>query len=196
MTQGVQDNRDFYRIQDRAILEFAKIDPQTLNTNQAAFPMPISSEFYLLNELHGIDNESHSLLHAIAEKDRHIASYLKVINQKIELLAHTIMQKSDDLEEATPQEITLSEGGISFTHKKPIPLDTYLAVKLILLPSYIGLLLIGKVVNLNEHISGNYLINIVFERLAETDRQLIARHVLQFQAKERRLSHEKEPTEK
>ena len=196
MTQGVQDNRDFYRIQDRAILEFTKIDPQMLEANQIDFHMPISPEFYLLNELHGIDNETSALLRSISERERSIASYLKSLNHKIELIAQTIVQKSSDLEELTPQEVTLSEGGISFTYKKSIPLATCLAVKLVLLPSYIGLLLLGRVVNCNEHISGNFLINLVFERLAESDRQLIARHVLQFQAKERRSNQDQEPTEK
>ena len=82
--------------------------------------MPISPEFYLLNELHGIDNETSALLRSISEKERSIASYLKSLNHKIELIAQTIVQKSSDLEELTPQEVTLSEGGISL----PIKINT------------------------------------------------------------------------
>lgn len=192
MTQGVQDNRDFYRIQDKALLEFAKIDPELLNGDEIEFPMLVSPQFHLLNQLHSIESESGALLRAIAERDRDIANYLKSINQKVEIVAHSIVQNSEDLEELAPQQITLSEGGISFTHKSQMPLETCLAVKLVLLPSYVGLLLLGRVVNCNEHISGNYLINLVFERLAETDRQLIARHVLQFQAKERRAGRDED----
>lgn len=186
MTQGVQDNRDFYRIQDMAILEFEPIESELLNADQVEFPLLVTPQFHLLNELQVIDADNSAVLRNIAEKERDIATYLKSISQKIELLGRALVESSEDVEELIPQDVTLSEGGISFNNEKPIKLNTHLALKLVLLPSYIGLLLFGRVVNCNEHIKGDYLINLVFERLAENDRQLIARHVLQHQAKERR----------
>lgn len=167
MTQGVQDNRDFYRIQDMAILEFEAIESELLNADQVEFPLLVTPQFHLLNELQGIDAENSLLLRNIAEKERDIATYLKSLSHKIELLGRALVESSEDVEELAPQAVTLSEGGISFNHQKPIKLDTHLALKLVLLPSYIGLLLFGRVVNCNEHIKGDYLINLVFERLAE-----------------------------
>jgi len=190
MTQGVQDNRDFYRIQDQAILEFVTIDEQQLDEDLQTFPMMVSPQFHLLNELHSIEHDNTGVLRAIAEKDRDTAVYLKALNQKIDVVAHAILRNSNDLRQLSPQPVTLSEGGISFVHSQPITPDNYLALKLVLLPSYIGLLLYARVVNCSDQATGNYLINLVFERLTESNRQLIARHVLQFQAKQRRSSNQ------
>ena len=66
----------------------------------------------------------------------------------------------------------------------------YLAIKLTLLPSCVGLLLYGRVVNYSSDDSGNHLINICFENIDESSRSLIARHVLLYQAKQRRETQE------
>ena len=186
MTQGVQDNRDYFRIQDWVILEFMEIEEEIMKDDSIESPLIVPSSFYLLNELHNIDAENNVLLHTISEKNRDIATYLKAINNKVELIARAFAESDESLDEILPQQVILSEGGLSFNHKKALPLDTCLALKLVLLPSHIGLLLYGRVVNCNEHIKGDYLINIVFEKLHENNRQLIARHVLQLQAKARR----------
>ncbi len=188
MTTGVQDNRDFYRIQDVAFLEFEEIDPEQIKSGRVIFPLEVSPQFQLLNKLHTIDSEHSALLKVIGGNNRDIAAYLKSINEKIELLAHSVVEYSEAIDNLALQEITLSEGGLSFTSARALSLDTYLALKVVLLPSYVGLLLIGRVVNCNEHISGDFLINLIFENLLDNDRQLIARHVLQHQAKQRRES--------
>ncbi len=186
MTKGVQENRAFFRIQDRVILEFEEINEATMLDDSIDSPFQVAPSFYLLNELHRIDTENSVLLHTITDKNREIGSYLKAINQKVELIARAFAE-NDDPETATPpQQVTMSEGGLSFNHKTSMSLGTCLALKLVLLPSYIGLLLYGRVVNCNEHIKGDYLINIVFENLHQNERQLLARHVLQLQAKARR----------
>jgi hypothetical protein len=46
----------------------------------------------------------------------------------------------------------------------------------------------GKVVNYSSDNSGNHLINISFKNMSESNRALIARHVLLFQAKQRHLA--------
>lgn len=186
MTKGVQENRAFFRIQDQVILEFVEIDEATMLDDSIESPLQVAPSFYLLNELHSIDTENNVLLHAIAEKNRDIGTYLKSINQKIELIARAFAEDDDPETEGPQQLVTISEGGLSFNHKTPILLGTCVALKLILLPSYMGLLLYGRVVNCNEHIKGDYLINIVFEKIRENERQLLARHVLQLQAKARR----------
>lgn len=185
MSQEIQDKRDFYRINDRVLLEFKIIDAALVG-DEINFPISVAPEFHLLNELHHIDTESSGVLHAITEKDRNIATYFNAINHKLELLASVIAGSSEDLDDVRPQEATLGEGGLSFNHQEPIPLETHLAIKLTLLPSYAGLLVYGRVVNCNEHIKGDYLLNIEFENISDNNRQLIARHVLHYQAKARR----------
>ncbi len=138
MTQGVQDNRGFYRIQDEVILFFEAIKEEQIAANDTEFALPLSPEFELLNQLHSLDMEQSVALRAIADKDKNIAAYLNASNRKIDLLARVIAETSIDIEDCQVQEVTLSEGGISFNYKAPMKADTFVAMKIILLPSYIG----------------------------------------------------------
>lgn len=186
MPDSVQDNRNFYRIEDHVGLEFCLTNEETANDAAARFPIAVGPHFHLLNQLHAIDSEHSQLLGSIGEKDRNLAAYLKGTEQKFELLAQTLIGCDKNLEHEHLKNITLSEGGLSFYHYDSIEADHFVALKLTLLPTCIGLLLYGKVVNYSLDNSGNHLINVVFVNISETNRALIARHVLLFQAKQRR----------
>jgi len=186
MPDSVQDNRNFYRIEDRVGLEFRLTDEETAYNASVPFPITVSPNFQLLNQLHTIDSEHGQLLRSIGERDRNLAAYLKGTEQKIELLAQTLIGCDKSLEHEHLKTVTLSEGGLSFYHYESIEANRFIALKLTLLPSCIGLLLYGKVANYSSDNSGNHLINIAFENISETNRALIARHVLLFQAKQRR----------
>jgi len=186
MAQGVQDNRGFYRIRDKVILSYTPVAETDITNPESEFPISLSPSFELLSELHQLDAEQNQALRTIADKDKDIALCLRNAGRKIELLARAIIQDSDELEDLEPVEVTLSEGGISFTDRKPFAADSLMALKLFLLPSYIGLALYGRVVHSNEHFKGGHLVHLEFEQLNETQRQLLARHVMQYQAKQRR----------
>jgi len=186
MPVSVQDNRNFYRIEDRAGLEFIPVSDNFVNDENASFPIPVSTHFQLLNQLRAIDADNSQLLRSIGEKDRNLQAYLKGTDQKIELLAQALVSCDESLKNEHLKTITLSEGGLSFHHYESIESGQYLAIKLTLLPSCIGLLLYGKVVNYSSDSNGNHLININFENIDESSRSLIARHVLLYQAKQRR----------
>lgn len=186
MPDSVQDNRNFYRIEDRVGLEFRLTDEKTAYDDSARFPIEIGPHFQLLNQLRAIDSEHSQVLRSIGEKDRNLAAYLKGTEQKIELLAQTLMGCDENLTSEHLKTITLSEGGLSFYHYESIESGRFVALKITFVPTCIGLLLYGKVVNYSSDNSGNHLINLSFENISETNRALIARHVLLFQAKQRR----------
>lgn len=186
MLDSVQDNRNFYRIEDRAGLEFRVIDEATATDEKAAFPIPVSDHFLLLNQLHSIDAENSKLLRSIAEKDRNVAAYLKGTDQKIELLAQMLAGCDENLKEEHLKSISISEGGLSFHHYESIETGCFLAIKLTLVPSCIGLTLYAKVVESSFDNNGNHMIHIIFTRISESNRALLARHVFLFQAKQRR----------
>jgi len=186
MPESVQDNRNYYRIEDHVGLEFCVTDEETAYDASARFPIGVSPHFLLLNQLHAIDSEHSQLLRNITDKDRNLAAYLKGTEQKIELLAQTLIGCDERLNSEHLKTVTLSEGGLSFYHYDSIDADLFVAMKLTLLPTCIGLLLFGKVVDYTSDNDGNHLINISFENISESNSALIARHVLLFQAKQRR----------
>ena len=182
------DRREYYRIEDMIALEItplAAAEAASGEVLQDASPL-----FNLLSELHLSEFESQHLLRQISERDRTLSSYLKTLNKRVELLsqivAQTVLGKIGEL-----QPVQLSEGGIEFEHLQPRATGSHLSIKLVLMPQALGLLLRARVVDCQAQ-AGGYRINTEFESLTDTQRQLLARYILQKQAQARRLAREQQ----
>ncbi len=185
-TLNEEDRREYYRIEDLIALEITPLsdtDAASGEVLQDASPL-----FNLLSELHLSEFESQHLLRQISERDRTLSSYLKTLNKRVDLLsqivAQTVLGKIGEL-----QSVKLSEGGIEFFHKQPLPVDAPLSLKLVLMPQALGLLLRARVVTCHAEDEG-YVIDTEFVALNDTQRQLLARYILQKQAQARRLARE------
>jgi len=182
-TSDAEDRREYYRIEDRIALEFHPLDAA-----EAAAGEPLrdpSPLFNLLGELHLAELESQQQLRVIGERDRVLASYLKLQNRRIDLLGQAMAQSL--LQHIGPaRKVTLSEGGISFPSEQPQAPGTHLALRMVLMPPGVGLLLHASVAHCRERAEGGYEIGAEFVALGEPQRQLLARYILQTQARERR----------
>ncbi|MCW3150247.1 PilZ domain-containing protein [Stutzerimonas stutzeri] len=182
-TQEIEERREYYRIDDRIALEI--IPPTPDRSTDGASPQL----FDLLAELHQLDFEAQHLLRQIAEGNRTLANYLKVQNKRIELIGQALAQ--DLLKEIGPaRPVVLSEGGVSFAHDVPVELGTLLTLRLVLLPQALGLTLQARVTHCAALDKGDYQLGTEFEALTDAQRQLLARHILQKQALQRRLARD------
>ena len=185
-TLDEEDRREYYRIEDTIALEI-----RTLSAPEAAGQEVLqdaSPLFNLLSELHLSEFESQHLLRQINERDRNIAAFLKSQNKRIDLLSQVIaITVLGQIGE--PQPVIISEGGIDFQHPSPIAAGAHLSVKLVLMPQALGLLLRARVTHCDRKGDG-YDVGTEFEHLTDAQRQLLARHILQKQAQERRLARE------
>lgn len=188
-TQDEDDRREYYRIDDTIALDFTLLSgAQALAGDELHDSSPL---FNLLSELHLMDFESQHLLRHINERDRTLANYLKVMNKRIDLLGQAVAQSLlRDI--GPPRQVNLSEGGVSFNNAQAVPLASHLALKMVLMPQALGLLLRAKVVHCQQQSNGQFEIGAEFEALTDAQRQLLARHILQRQALERRLAREQE----
>jgi len=185
-TLDEEDRREYYRIEDMIALEISPLSgPEAASKEVLLDDSPL---FNLLSELHLSEFESQHLLRQIGERDRTLAAFLKVQNKRIDLLSQ-IMAQSLLGEIGTPQLVIISEGGIEFQHPTALVPDTQLAVKLVLMPQALGLLLRAKVTHCGAK-SGGFEIGTEFEAMTDAQRQLLARYILQKQAQERRLARE------
>ncbi|GIZ13386.1 PilZ domain-containing protein [Pseudomonas sp. NCCP-436] len=182
-THDVDDRREYYRIEDTIALEFTQLEGASAHSADAL--QDASPLFNLLSELHLMDFESQHLLRHISERDRTLASYLKVINKRIDLLGQALAQSLLQ-GVGSPRRVSLSEGGISFESEQPVSRDSHLALKMVLMPQALGLLLRARVVHCSQRPDGRYRIGAEFEALTDSQRQLLARYILQKQALERR----------
>ncbi|MDH4872625.1 PilZ domain-containing protein [Pseudomonas sp. BN515] len=187
-TRDADDRREYYRIEDTIALEFHPLKQG--ETADASGADSASQLFSLLSELHLMDFESQHLLRHIHERDRTLAGYLKVINKRIDLLGQALAQSL--LRDIGPaRQVTLSEGGISFSSAQPLEPGTHLAIKMVLMPQALGMLLRAVVVHSRPREDGQFEIGTEFEALTDAQRQLLARHILQKQAQQRRQARER-----
>ena len=180
------DRREYYRIEDMIALEITPLS--ALEAASSEVLQDASPLFNLLSELHLSEFESQHLLRQISERDRALSSYLKTLNKRVELLsqivAQTVLGKIGE-----PQPVQLSEAGIAFHHPHAYPAGSHLSIKLVLMPQALGLLLRARVSECLAQGAG-YKIDTEFESITDTQRQLLARYILQKQAQARRLARE------
>ncbi|MGH8389712.1 MAG: PilZ domain-containing protein [Pseudomonas sp.] len=185
-TLDEEDRREYYRIDDTIALEIRPLSA-TEATGQEVL-QDASPLFNLLSELHLSEFESQHLLRQISERDRTTAAFLKSQNKRIDLLSQVIaITVLGQIGE--PQPVIISEGGIDFQHPAPFDVNARLSVKLVLMPQALGLLLRARVTHCDRKGEG-FDVGTEFEHLTDGQRQLLARHILQKQAQERRLARE------
>ncbi|MGV8918500.1 MAG: PilZ domain-containing protein [Pseudomonas sp.] len=188
-TLDEEDRREYYRIEEMIALEI-----NLLSGTDAANHAPAhdtSTLFNLLSELHVSEFESQHLLRQLSDQDRVLSSFLKVMNKRIDLLsqvvAQTVIGKIGE-----PQLVILSEGGLQFHHHLPLRTGTQLSIKMVLMPQALGLMLSAKVTHCDAREIGNFEIGTEFEGIPDAQRQLLARHILQRQAQQRRAAREQD----
>ncbi len=183
-TEDTEDRREYYRIEDMIALEI--LPPEHAETVPGSGSIQL---FELLGELHQLDFEAQHLLRQIAEGNRTLANYLKVQNKRIDLIGQALAQ--DLLKDLGPvREVVLSEGGISFVNDRPLDEGSTWTLKLMLMPQGLGMLLTARIASCQALHDGQFAIGTSFEALTDAQRQLLARHILQKQATERRLARE------
>ncbi|WP_223462642.1 MULTISPECIES: PilZ domain-containing protein [unclassified Pseudomonas] len=185
-TLDEEDRREYYRIEDTIALEIRPLSAAEATGQEVL--QDASPLFNLLSELHLSEFESQHLLRQISERDRTTAAFLKSQNKRIDLLSQVVaLTVLGQIGE--PRPVIISEGGIDFQHPAPIAAGARLSVKLVLMPQALGLLLRARVTHCDRKGDG-YDVGTEFEHLTDAQRQLLARHILQKQAQERRLARE------
>ncbi|MBK5475900.1 PilZ domain-containing protein [Pseudomonas sp. TH21] len=185
-TLDEEERREYYRIDDMIALQIKSLSaPEAASKEVLLDDSPL---FNLLSELHLSEFEAQHLLRQLSEKDRTLAAFLRVQNKRLDLLSQIMARGLLD-EVGAPQPVIISEGGIDFQHPTPLPTGAHLAVKLVLMPQALGLLLRARVTHCDPK-GASFDVGTEFESMTDAQRQLLARYILQKQAQERRLARE------
>lgn len=173
------ERREYFRVDDQIILRYRVVAPEAINNTLAERHFDNADVFALLRELRQIDQENHNVLRSIAETNRELGIYLKSLNRKIDLItgALAVMDEAQQLQ--SPQPVSISETSLSFYAETELTVGTFVALELILLPQHTGLAIYGEVTAKRDNLERHVVVS--FLRLRDSDRQLLARHVLQVQ---------------
>lgn len=179
-----QDRRQFYRIDHPVVLDYQVVDETDVATSSQPYQFNVSPYFLLQSQLAEIDSDCQHLIRKIAESTPQMAAYLQHLNRKIDLIGRTLTGGNLANEGGHEQIINLSEGGMSFFCEDPLKAGTPLAIKLIFPENGIGLLLYARVQRCDT-VESEYELALSFLKMPESCRTLLARLILEAQAKER-----------
>lgn len=178
------ERRDFYRIEDRVHLMHKPIEKHLISDDPYGEQYDIPRQALLISQLQAIDNESRDLLRQVGDYNRPLGSYLRYLEDKIDLIAKYVVSHDKSLSQKVS--VNLSEGGISFYNSGPVEIDSYMHLIMILFPNYVSIAALG-VVKTCEKIDDQpsiYRIGVEFTALLEPDRKQIVRHIRRRQSQE------------
>lgn len=188
-TLDEKERREYYRIEDSVALEINLLSgADTFGPNAMG---ETSALFALLSELHINEFESQHLLRQLDERDRVLNSLLKSLSKRIDLLGQVVAQAALGTLGA-PQPVIISEGGVQFQSPQAYAMNAQLSIKMVLMPQASALMLLAQVTHCDAMQNGQFDIGTEFVELPDSQRQLLARYILQRQAQQRRKALEQQ----
>lgn len=194
----MEDRRQFFRVHDSVYLRYRIIERQYLD--QAILNAQTSAEQQrkLLQSMADIDENLVGLEASIKVNQPEIAQAIDLLKRKIDSLAGVVRTQLDpalsDKDGRTPQEISLSAGGLGFSSRESFGLGDMLDLTLVLLPEVKTVHGFGEIVDCQseaeDQAEGGYRVGVQFTYLAEADREIIVAHVLNKQSRLLRESKE------
>jgi hypothetical protein len=190
----IQDERrEFFRIDDSIQVSYRVIPaaevPSNINDQMRA-----GDRFTVMTRLQEISQHLSASMHRIEQRDIDIADYLKALDEKINLLGRSFLTEERELLDQPSQKVNLSAGGLGMDITEQVDVGAMVEVKLLLLPSYTGLLAYGEVVGVEpsdgEHAEYPYHVRINFTLIRGSDQDALIRHITRRQGE--MLRHRRE----
>ncbi len=182
-TDSKSDRREYFRIEDHIGLEIRRLNRDEDNQQDAFDGTPLES---LKAEFRRLDQDVKAHLASLAERDRLLTGLIKSMNSKLDTLARIIAFEQNPLQPEDWQDVTLSEGGLSFASNTPAwSTGDRIAVRMTLPPELYQPQAVAEVLTAEPDERGGARVHTEFVQLEDSDRQQIARHVMRWQIRQR-----------
>lgn len=181
MSNTETDRRELYRLKDSIQLRIAPIPDGVISKNPYAEIFDVPPQLALVSELHHIETEANNALKHVGDTNRHLSTYLRATNKKIDVLASYVI-RTVGAQVGNTVNVIISEGGVTFWSDHSYTLGAQLHLSMLLFPSLTGLAAIAKVSNCKEDEGGKFLVGVQFETMLENDRQQLSRHIMHKQS--------------
>lgn len=180
------EQRDFFRVSQDVIFDYKAVENFAAENGKADNEFDDATSLSLIDELRRLDRDNVQALRILSDKNRLLGDYLQALSTKIDLIArHTLFARDENDNNKATTRINLSEDGLAFLSQRAIYKGSYIAVRLIFLPSYSPVITFAKVLRCDPS-KDKYNIAVKFHRLEEVYRQEISRQILRAQASQRK----------
>lgn len=184
MAQEDINRRDFFRLEDKIHLIKRPIEKHLIHEDPYHHSFEIPKEAMLFSQLRNIEADTQNLLPLIKDSNIAVASYLKAIDQKIDSITQYLISGNSGKDILQKENVSLSEGGVSFLNYHHLEINSYLHLTMVLFPSHGALSAIGQVKTstLLDDQPCIYRIGLEFTTLLEHDRKQLSRHIRRKQS--------------
>lgn len=181
--QTTDERREFFRIDDSIQVSYNVVDAETV-------PVDIDERmqherFSVMTRLQAISQQLSAAFHRIEQRDPDVADYLKALDEKINVLGQSFLADEQELLGQAPRSVNLSAGGLAMDAPEALAVGDRVEIKLLLLPSYTGVLAYGEVVGVEPAEQPDdgypYHVRINFTLIRGSDQDALIRHILRRQ---------------
>ncbi|MDH3389238.1 MAG: PilZ domain-containing protein [Gammaproteobacteria bacterium] len=173
-----RERRRYFRIDDEVLLALSPIETGELEARLENF-WANEHEFSIRNNYNYQIEQHIADRHKIQARMPELARYLSVLEKQIDLITDKLIA-DDDENLMTRMHSKLSAQGISFVSDQNPQNDEMVELKLKLLPSGLRLVIIARVVLVEQEPAqgpGVNRISLDFEHLHEADREILVKHI-------------------
>ncbi|WP_438969931.1 PilZ domain-containing protein [Methylophaga sp.] len=187
MQYAGSDRREFFRINDTVVVDFRTVKKENLSA--IAHRIAQSTDDDDDNEkaqLRAIQTAFTHILDQINHQDREIARALRMLDEKINLVAQSVQRHYNPVSDDDLTEANLSGGGIAFMVSEPIEVKDNVELYMQLLPTANTVHALASVISCEKILSAPtdrpYHLRMVFTHMDDQDRNLLVKHTLNRQA--------------
>ncbi|MGH8550641.1 MAG: PilZ domain-containing protein [Methylococcales bacterium] len=183
--QSEAERRSHFRVKDEIILFFNEVT-QADAGNAQGLKYQVVSGFSLSSALNQLSEESRTQMKILEKGNPELISCLTILDKKIDLIAQALLVSDLSLPSQPAREVDLSASGLAFASETEIQAGTVLELKMILPPSLVAIVALGRVVHCNTRVDQSktefgFNVGVDFIGLADYDRELLTRHVFKKQ---------------
>jgi len=182
------ERRRFFRIEDSVHLNLTAVPSGELAHHIEDLEHRVVDGFTLMATLEALSQQVAASLRRIEAKTPDVADYLKILDKKLDLIAQAFLAEGVDLVNQPTRMVNLSASGMAVHSRDPFDPGQALEIKMLLLPSYTGILTYGTVIECASSEGADadpsypYRLRIDFSFMRDHDRDALIRHVLLKQA--------------
>jgi len=193
-SERADDRRRFFRIDDEVNLTYKKVNINEMSEQNNVLD-DVLNNCSIASAMDALNQESSLVLRRLQKSDSDIADFLKLMDDKIDLIARSVLLRETDFSKQNTREVNISASGLAFASKEGLYAGDYLEVKMLLTSSMSIVVAYGKVVYCKMVDENNndfpYLIGLDFMNMKEQDRELLIKHVVKRQMQQ--IRGKKEP---
>ncbi len=192
--KSADERREYFRIDDSIRVSYTVVDPESV-------PEDIdervhNDRFSVMTRLQGISQHLSASFHRIEQRDPDVADYLKALDEKIDLLGQSFLAEEKEMLGQPSRSVNLSAGGLALDVAEQLTLGDRVEIKLLLLPTYTGVLAYGEVVGIEANPQSEqdypFHVRINFTHIRGSDQDALIRHIMRRQGEMLRQRRERE----